>query len=204
MAFPTPRSVLVPRLPEGPYYGVLAQFRNAKELYHACERVRDAGYKHWDAHTPYPVHGLERAMGIRQSWLPWIPLVTGITGATVGMGLQGWVHTTAYPMVISGKPLFSWQAFIPVTFEITVLFAALGAVLGMLAINQLPTFYHPLFSSRAFEKVTDNGLFVSIESWDPRFDEQKTTAFLKDAGAIHVELVPSGNDTGNDSDASGE
>src|SRR5205814_7118573 len=133
---------LLPQLPQGPHYGILAHFATPADLYHACERVRDAGFTRWDAHTPFPVHGLEGAMGLRRSPLPWIVLVTGLAGAIGGFGLQWWVHASAYPLVISGKPYFSWPAFIPITFELGVLFAAFGAVIGMLALNRLPMHNH--------------------------------------------------------------
>ena len=181
---------LVPRLPEGtPCFGVLARFAGPRELLRACERVRDAGYRRWDAHTPFPVHGLDRAMGLAASRLPWIVLLLGLAGAAGGMLLQWWVSARAYPLVISGKPLFSWQAFVPVTFELGVLFGALGAVFGMFALNQLPTLYHPLFHSETFARATDDGFFVSIEAWDPEFDVEATTALLRSAGAIDVEVV---------------
>ncbi len=182
---------LVNRLPKGPYYGILAQFATPAALYHACERVRDAGFTRWDAHTPFPVHGLEGAMGIRRSPLPWIVLVTGLTGAALGFVLQWWVHTTAYPLVISGKPYNSWPAFIPITFELGVLFASLGAVFGMLGLNRLPMHHHPLFRSKVFESVTDNAFFISIESWDPRFDPTATRTLLESLGAQSVELLES-------------
>ncbi|MCP3979672.1 MAG: DUF3341 domain-containing protein [bacterium] len=182
--------LLVPELPEGnKHFGALARFGDARELYHACEKVRDAGYKKWDAHTPFPVHGLDHAMGLRSSKLPWIVFVMGMGGATGGMLMQWWVATQAYPLVISGKPLFSWQAFVPVTFELGVLFGALGAVFGMLAMNQLPMLFHPLFKSKSFERVTDDGFFISIESWDPKFDSTQTVELLKQAGAADVELI---------------
>ena len=184
-------SLLVNRLPSGPHYGVLAEFATPADLYHACERVRDEGYTRWDAHTPFPVHGLEHAMGLRRSPLPWIVLVTGLTGAGLGFLLQWWVHVEAYPLVISGKPYNAWPAFIPITFELGVLFAALGAVLGMLGLNRLPMHYHPLFRSRVFERVTDDAFFISIESWDPRFDASATRRLLESLGAKGVELVES-------------
>ena len=179
------------RLPKGPYYGILAEFATPADLYHACERVRDAGFTRWDAHTPFPVHGLEGAMGLRRSPLPWIVLVMGLTGAALGFGLQWWVHAMAYPLVISGKPYFSWPAFIPITFEVGVLFAALGAVFGMLGLNRLPMHHHPLFRSKVFERVTDDAFFISIESWDPRFDPSATGKLLESLGARSVELLES-------------
>jgi hypothetical protein len=181
--------LFVNRLPQGPYYGILAEFATPADLYRACERVRDEGFTKWDAHTPFPVHGLERAMGVRRSPLPWIVLAMGLTGAVLGFGLQWWVHAVAYPLVISGKPLFSWPAFIPITFEVAILFASLGAVFGMLGLNRLPMHHHPLFESKLFERATDDAFFISIESWDPRFDPSTTGKLLKSLGARSVELL---------------
>ena len=182
---------MVPRLPKGPYYGILAEFATPAELYHACERVRDAGFTRWDAHSPFPMHGLSNAMGLRRSTLPWIVLVMALTGAALGFILQWWVHTSAYPLVISGKPFFTWPAFIPVTFEVSVLFGALGAVFGMLGLNRLPMHHHPLFKSKVFERASDDAFFISIESWDPRFDPSGTATLLKSLGARSVELLES-------------
>jgi hypothetical protein len=182
---------LVNRLPSGPYYGILAEFATPADLYHACERVRDEGFTRWDAHTPFPVHGLDKAMGLRRSPLPWIVLVMGLVGVALGFGLQVWVHGIAYPLVISGKPFFAWPAFIPVTFEIGILFAALGAVFGMLGLNRLPMHHHPLFHSKVFERVTDDAFFISIESWDPKFDHSATTKLLESLGVRSVELLES-------------
>jgi hypothetical protein len=170
-------------------YGVLARFADPPSLLQACERLRDAGYSRWDAHTPFPVHGLDRAMGLPQSRLAWIVLAMGLGGAAGAFGLQAWVHTTAYPLVISGKPLLSWPAFIPVTFEVGVLFGALGAVFGMLGLNRLPMHHHPLFNSARFERASDDGFFVSIEANDPRFDAQDTLRLLEELGAAETELV---------------
>ena len=182
---------LIPKLPAGPYYGTLARFEGVKELYHACEQVRDAGYTRWDAHSPFPIHGLDRAMGLRASRLPWIVLVMGLGGAAGGMLMQWWIAAVAYPLVISGKPLFSWPAFVPVTFELGVLFGALGAVLGIFGLSQLPMLWHPLFRSRQFERVTDDGFFISVESWDPKFDPAETAELLRKLGAAEVELIES-------------
>jgi hypothetical protein len=184
-------ALLKPNLPPGDRFGLVAEFPSPAALYHACEGVRDAGYTRWDAHAPFPIHGLERAMGLPASKLPWIVLVMALGGAATGMALQGWVATIAYPLVISGKPFFSWPAFVPVTFELGVLGGALGAVFGMFALNQLPTLYHPLFGSARFERASDDGFFISIESWDPKFDAARTADLLRGLGATHVDSVAS-------------
>jgi hypothetical protein len=130
-------------------------------------------------------------MGLRRSRLPWIVLGMGLTGAALGFALQWWVHVIAYPLVISGKPYFAWPAMIPITFEVGVLFAALGAVFGMLGLNRLPMHHHPLFRSKVFERVTDDAFFISIESWDPQFDPSATGKLLESLGARSVELMAS-------------
>jgi len=183
---------LVPSLPDSASgYGLLARYDGPGVLLHACEQVRDAGYRRWDAHTPYPVHGLDRAMGLSSSVLPWIVLVCGLGGAAAAFGLQTWVHERAYPLVISGKPFFAWPAFVPVTFEVGVLFGALAAVFGMLGLNRLPMHHHPLFRSDAFGRASDDGFFISIESWDPKFDLGRTAALLERSGAASVERIES-------------
>lgn len=170
-------------------WGVLAEFDTPAELYVACEKVRDAGYQQWDAHSPFPVHGLDKAMGLKASVLPWITLVTGLTGTAAALTLQWWVSTIEYPLVISGKPLFSLPAFVPIIFELSVLFGAFGTVFGMFALNKLPMLHHPLFQSERFDRVTDDKFFISIEAADGKFDTETTQAFLREVGAKHVELI---------------
>jgi len=171
-------------------FGILAEFENAGALLHACEAVRAEGYRDFDAHTPMPVHGLEKAMGLSASPLPWIALIGGLTGAASGFALQGWIAIIASPLIISGKPLWSWPAFVPVAFELTILFAALGSVFGMLIINRLPRWHHPIFESERFARASDDRFFVSIEASDPKFDAETTANFMRDkAKASYVELV---------------
>lgn len=170
-------------------FGIIAEFESPQSIYKASERIRDAGFKRWDTHTPFPVHGLEDAMGLPASKLPWIVLVMALSGASGAFLLQTWVHTSAYPLVIAAKPYFAWQAFVPVTFEVGVLFGALGAVFGMLGLNRLPQYYHPVFRSERFARATDDRFFVSIEASDPKFDPSGTAKFLNELGATHVELV---------------
>jgi hypothetical protein len=174
---------------EGKLYGVLAEFANPKMLFDACEKVRDKGFANWDAHTPYPVHGLDGAMGLKPSSVPWVALVCGLSGAAGGFLLQTWVSVSAWPLIISGKPLFSWQAFIPVTFECGVMAAAAGALAGMLYFNGLPMLFNPLFNSKRFEAASDDKFFISIEASDPGFDAEQTSSFLESLGSTHVELV---------------
>lgn len=170
-------------------FGILAEFESSSSLYHACEKVRDHGFVKWDAHTPFPVHGLEKAMGLGRSHVPWLALAGGLTGATGAFALQAWVSTSAYTMVISGKPMLSWQAFVPVTFEVGVLCGAAGALIGMLVLSLLPRHHHPLFSSKRFERFSDDRFFISIEAGDPQFDADKCSALLRDFGASHVEVI---------------
>ena len=184
------RIPLMNELPTGPHYGILAEYATPADLLHACERVRDEGFTRWDAHTPFPVHGIDGAMGIRRSPLPWIVLVAGLTGAAFGFGLQWWVHASAYPLTISGKPYFSWPAFIPITFELGVLGAALAAVVGMLALNGLPQPYHPMFNLPQFSLASRDRFFLCIEATDPRFDLEETRKLLEDLHPVCVAEVP--------------
>lgn len=175
--------------PSREFYGVLAEFESAAALFHACELVRDAGYTRWDSHSPFPVHGIEKAMGVKPSKLPWIVVVMALVGGIGGFGLQAWINLEAYPMVISAKPYLSWPAFIPVTFELTVLLSAFGAVFGMLGLNKLPQLYHALFHSQRFARATDDRFFISIEAADPKFARGTTQTLLQKAGAVFVEEV---------------
>ena len=170
-------------------WGVLAEFETPTELYRACEAVRDAGYTRWDAHSPFPVHGVEKAMGLRRSPVPIAVLVLALGGAAAGMALQWWVSVEAYPLVVSGKPYFSWPAFVPIMFECGVLGGAMGAFFGFLGFAKLPRHHHPLFASARFERSTDDRFFVSIEAADPRFDLGETVRLLERRGATHVELI---------------
>lgn len=177
----------VPKI--GKTYGLLAEFENPGAIFHAAEKVRDAGFQNWDTFTPFPVHGLDKAMGLKPSKLPYVVVVLGFSGAGLAMLLQWWTQAVAQPLVISGKPFFSWQAFIPVTFELGVLFAALGAVFGIFHFCNLPRLYHPLFRSTRFERVTDDRFFIAIEAEDPKYDGETTRQFLESLGATHVEEV---------------
>lgn len=170
-------------------FGMLAEYETAAEIFHACEMVRDAGYSRWDSYTPFAVHNLDKAMGLKVSVLPWIVFACGMTGLTCGMGLQWWVSTTAYPIIIAAKPLFSYQAYVPVTFELGILFSAFGAILGMLGLNKLPQYYHSLFKVPAFSRVTDDKFFIAIEVSDPKYDVEECRALLEKTGAKDIQEV---------------
>ncbi len=170
-------------------FGLLAEFRSPEELLQACRQIRDAGYRSWDAHTPFPVHGLEAAMGIRHTVLPWLVLCGGLAGALGGLLLQWWTNALDYPLIVSGKPLWSLPANIPVAFEMTILLSAVTAFFGMFALNRLPRFSHPAFRSARFRRATTDGFFVTIEADDPRFDVEGTEQLLRSLGASAVEWL---------------
>jgi mono/diheme cytochrome c family protein len=173
--------------PTGPVAGVVAQFDTAQALTAAATRVREEGFRRWDAHSPFPVHGLDRAMGIRMTILPWLVLGAGMSGGAVAVVLQWWTNGVHYPLIISGKPLFSLPANIPVTFELIVLGSALTAFFGALALSLLPQYWHATFSSKAFARVTTDGFFISIDAADPKFDEPAVCHLLKSIGATSVD-----------------
>jgi hypothetical protein len=170
-------------------WGLLAEFDSAETLVHAAEGVRDAGYTKWDVHTPFPVHGLDDAMGVRTTILPWLVVLAGAGGAGGALLLQWWTNAFDYPLVISGKPFFSLPANIPVTFELTILCAAVMAFVGMLALNRLPELYHPVFTNRRFRRVTTDRFFIVIEAADPRFDEADAKGLLNSLGGSDIEEI---------------
>ncbi len=163
-----------------PIYGLLAEFERQEELIHAVRRARAAGYRNLDAYTPFPVEHLSEELGFHHSGLALIVLIGGLLGAAGGFLLQYWISAVDYPLNIGGRPLNSWPAFIPVTFEMTILVAALSAVLGMLALNRLPMPYHPLFNSPRFALANRNRFFLCIESADQKFNREETAKFLSE------------------------
>lgn len=171
--------------------GLLAEYDSPHAVFSACEKIRDSGFKCFDSYTPFPVHGLDKAMGLGPSYLPWFVLIAGTTGATLAMFFMIWCSVYDYPLNIGGKPVFSIPAFIPITFEVTVLFSGLTAVFGMFVLNKLPTFHHPLFNIKNFARATDDTFFVLIESRDKMYERQKVSEFLKNTGAKSVVVVES-------------
>ena len=170
-------------------YGVLAEFDTPDELLAATRGARQAGYRQMDAYTPFPVEGLAEALGFQRTGLPFLVLLGGIVGGIGGYLMQYWIAAIDYPLNVGGRPLHSWPSFIPVTFELTILVAALAAVLGMLALNGLPMPYHPLFNVPRFELATRNSFFLCIEARDPKFDRDETRRFLESVKAREVSDV---------------
>lgn len=174
---------------EDDVYGLLAEFHNPGELMHAARAAREAGYRHFDAHSPFPIHGMDDAMGLGQSKVGPITFVGALVGGFIGWWLQWWTAAVDYPLNISGKPYFSIEPSVPIIFELTILFSAFAAVAGMLALNGLPRPYNPLFYSDRFRRATDDGFFLHIAASDSTFDLSETRQFLKDAGAMSVEVI---------------
>ena len=173
-----------------PIYGLMAEFNDVTTLVAAAERTTAEGYKKVDAFTPFPVHELFHALDAEDKRLPLLVLLGGIFGAFAGFGLCYWVSAIAYPLNIGGRPFNSWPAFIPVTFEVTILVAAFTCVFGMLALNGLPMPYHPVFNVPRFAtQASQNGFFLAVEAADPKFDRVKTRALLQDLGAKEINEI---------------
>ena len=187
-------------------HGYLAEFDSVQDLYHAAEQVRDAGYSRWDVHSPFPIHGMDTAMGNPRSILPKFVFIGGITGTTIAFILQTVTQTNfwkdiglgfiqkfveTYPTVVQAKPTDIWTlpAFFPVMFELTILFSAFTTLFGLLALIGLPRWNHPLFASKRFAKFSDDGFFVCIEARDPKFTQEGTKTLLETAGGKNIELV---------------
>ena len=173
-----------------PIYGLLAEFADRDRLLEAAHRTREEGYRSVDAYTPLPVEGLADAIGFHHTRLPWVVFTGAVLGAVGGFGLQLYASAVHYPLNIGGRPLNSWPAFIPITFELTILGASLFAVFGLLALNGLPTPYHPLFNVDRFELASREALFLCVKSKDPKFDRAATRAFLESLGPKEVAEVP--------------
>jgi len=190
---------------KGRLFGLLAEYENPTVLKSACEKLRDAGFTRFDAHSPFPVHGIDDCIGIRPTKLPIIVFVAGVLGCATGIGLQWWANAMnaeayqpvgtwwqaflGYNFLVSGKPYWSFPANIPIIFELTVLFAALAATFGMFAMNNLPWFHNPLFNSRRFAAATDDRFFISVDARDAHFREADVSRLLESAGAVAVERV---------------
>ena len=170
-------------------YGLIGEFESPVALIEAARRAREAGYKRMDAYTPYPIHELAEALKLPRTKLPVLVFIGGALGCATGLAMQWFATAVHYPLNVAGRPLASWPSYIPITFELTVLFAAITAVLGMLALNGLPMPYHPVFNVPRFALASRDRFFLCIEATDPLFDPQETKAFLSGLGAREVTEV---------------
>lgn len=167
-------------------YGLVAAFDTTPDFYHACEQVRDAGVSQWDALTPFPVHGLDAAMGVRRSKVPRFSLVGGITGFCSGMTLIWWTGAYEYPLIVGGKPYFSPLFAFPISYELTILFTAFATISGMFFLNKLPMFYHPVMKAPQFVRAMDDRFYIVIEANDPKFNPTQARSLLEQIGGKDI------------------
>jgi hypothetical protein len=170
-------------------YGILAEYETPADCMHAAEKVRDAGFRRWDVYTPFPVHGMDQAMGLKNSKVGYISFLGGITGFTTGMVMIWWMNAYDYPIIIGGKPMFSPFSAFPPSYELTILLGAFGSLFGMLALNRLPRLYHPLLKAKRFALATHDKFYVVIECSDPKYSEVETRKLLESTGCKHLEMV---------------
>src|SRR5262245_903936 len=170
-------------------YGMVAEFNTSASVLHAAEKVRDAGFRRWDVFTPFPVHGMDRAMGLKNSKVGWFAFLGGVSGYTAGMLMIWFMNALDYAIVIGGKPMFSPFSAFPPSYELTILLGSFGALFGMLFLNRLPRLYHPLLKHGRFAQATHDRFFVVIETGDPKYSESETRKLLEAAGSRHIELV---------------
>jgi hypothetical protein len=171
------------------HYAMMAEFETPADILHAADKVRDHGFRRWDVFTPFPIHGMDRAMGLKNSIVGWFSFIGGVTGYTTGMLIIWWMNAVDYPIIIGGKPMFSPFAAFPPSYELTILFGSFGALLGMLFLNRLPRLHHPLLKNKRFALATHDRYFLVIESDDVKYSETETRKLLETLGSRHIELV---------------
>ena len=172
-------------------YGMAAEYPSAAALYEAAKRVRDAGFKRWDVYSPFPIHGMDDAMGIGKSWLSAVVLAGGISGLLTAIIVEFGPSWIIYPVIVHGKP-YDWRtvpAFFPIMFELTILFSAFAAFFAVLIMNGLPRWNHPIFNWDRFSRATNDGFFLAIEARDPRFTEIEARELLESSGGQHITIV---------------
>lgn len=170
-------------------YGIIAEFQTPAEVMAAARKVRDAGFRKWDVHSPFPVHGMDDAMGMKNSPVGWFSFTGGVMGLTTGMSMIWYMNKFDYALVVGGKPLFSPFFAFPVSYELTILLASFGTILGMLFLNRLPRLHHPLLKNRRFALATHDKFYIVIETADPRYSPTETRKLLENAGSKHIETV---------------
>ena len=171
------------------FVGILCRVENPKELINCTKKIRSFGYTKFDTYSPFPVHGIEKAMGLPASKLPWLSITGCFIGLTVALVMQIWMNGIDYKIILSGKPYSAIPAFIPVTFELTILFTAFFTVFGMFALNKLPRWNRPIFNVDSFKDVTCHGFFISIDADDKNFHEEKTYRYLQSLGIKQIERI---------------
>src|SRR5712672_4560027 len=167
-------------------YGMIAEFTTSASVLHAAEKVRDAGFRKWDVFTPFPVHGMDRAMGLKNSKVGWFAFLGGVAGYATGMLMIWWMNAIDYPIVVGGKPMFSPHSAFPPSYELTILFGAFGSLFGMLFLNRLPRLHHPLLKNKRFALVTHDRFFLVIETVDTRFSPTDTRKLLESTGSTQI------------------
>ena len=170
-------------------YGILAEYDTPADVMHAAEKVRDAGFRRWDVFTPFPVHGMDRAMGLKNSKVGWFSFIGGVTGYATGMLMIWFMNAVDYPIIVGGKPLFSPHSAFPPSYELTILLGAFGALGGMLFLNRLPRLHHPLLKHKRFGLASHDKFFVVIETSDSMYNENETRKLLETTGSKRIELV---------------
>jgi len=174
---------------KAPLHGILAEYDTPTAVVKASKKVRDAGYTRWDTYTPFPIHGIEKAMGIKMTRLPWIVICAALLGLTTATVLQWWTNAVDYRWIVSGKPFWSWPANVPIMFELTVLFSAFATLGGMLFLNNLPLLAHPLDLKERFRRVSDDRFFLLIRARDAQFDEEETRKLLLETAPVVLDDV---------------
>jgi hypothetical protein len=182
---------------------LLAEYDTAAEVVHAAEALRDAGYTHFDSHSPFPIHGMDAAMGMKDSKLGGIVFPIGLTGTCLAWLMMWWMNGVDYPLVIGGKPPYSLPSQVPIMFEVTILLSAFATVFGMFHLNRLPRHHHPIFNSARFKGFSDDKFFLSVESTDPKWSLDRTKKLLEGTHPKHLELVYDDVEGGEEMEAEG-
>ena len=170
-------------------YGIIAEFDTPADTMHAAEKVRDGGFRKWDVFSPFPVHGMDKAMGLKNSKVGWFAFIGGVTGYTSGMLMIWFMNMLDYPIVIGGKPMFSPYSAFPPSYELTILLGSFGSLFGMLFLNRLPRLHHPLLKHKRFALATHDKFFIVIETADPKYSESETRKLLESLGSKRIEMV---------------
>jgi hypothetical protein len=174
-----------------PLHGVMAEFANPAAVIHAAESIRDAGFTKWDVYSPFPIHGIDEAMGLKPSKVSFFVGAGALTGVTIAMLMQWWMSAVDYRILNGGKPFFAWEQFFPITFELGILLGSIGAIASMFLLNKLPMHYHPMMKKERFLRVGDDRFIIALEADDPKFDPREARAMLERLGGSHVEEVES-------------